>query len=1130
MVSPISTLPSLYVRACALTVALMSCFVCLASPQSDVQQPLDVRPLQAGVPVERELSGGQTHLYQCTLAAGQSLKVVIEQRGVDILPALIGPDSKQLIEDDNELDDRGIELLLWRAQTPGAYQLRLSARGRDITGRYVLRAEFFSGDERRALATQTYVEGLQLAKQPKKELYPQAIARFEQALAQWREAGDRLLEARILYSLAVLQRLLDNPARAAEYYEQVLPVYHSLGLRTEEAGVLNNLAAAYMTQGQIAKALTYYERAGSLSDALSRRGAAILLSNTASNYSNLGEYQKALEYYLKALSAFRELKAEADEMIVLGNMAILLRSKGEPLKGLEYNNLALNLSRKLKRPTAESLIIYELGLVWMSAGEPQRALELFSEALAIARQAQDRPGQVFALQGIGVVHQTQGDETAALDFFNQALELNRAIGRKQGEAAMLTRIGAILSGRGEFQRALDYQQQALAFYSTTGNRWFEIDTLLNLARTYRGMGDTQKTRELLDQALALSRETEGRPREAQVLYDLAALARSTGDLKRARELMEASLGNVEALRGKFGVQELKASFGASFQKYYEDHIALLMQMHSQDPGSGSDALALQTNERARARTLLDLLAEARAGLRQGVDATMLAQEQNLWQRLREKDTAWRQLLGNRRMSAQAAALAQEIAELKTQLQLIEAQIRQSSPRYAALTQPQPIRLVEMQQSLLDRDTVLLEFMLGEKQSWLWAVSSSSLDSFELPPGPAIEAAARRIYEQLTALQPKKDLSAAEQQKLVAEADARFQTEAAALSQMLLGQLAARLRQEWQGKRLVIVAAGALEYLPFAALPLPESKGVGDKGTRGQGDKGESAIPLLAAHEIVNLPSASALAAVRRETIGRKPAARVLAVFADPVFEASDPRLLKLARKRPPTGDLAANVRSAGEAKTSSSLNTDLDHALRSFNPSIERSSFSRLPFSREEAEEIAAHVPKGSVLKAMDFEASQATAMSGELSRYRIVHFATHGLLNSQHPELSGLVLSLVDENGKAQDGFLRMHEIFNLQLPADLVVLSACQTALGKEIKGEGLIGLTRGFMYAGSQRVVASLWQVDDLATAALMKRFYHGMLKDGMRPAAALRAAQLEMMRQKRWSSPFFWSAFIMQGEWR
>jgi CHAT domain-containing protein len=189
-----------------------------------------------------------------------------------------------------------------------------------------------------------------------------------------------------------------------------------------------------------------------------------------------------------------------------------------------------------------------------------------------------------------------------------------------------------------------------------------------------------------------------------------------------------------------------------------------------------------------------------------------------------------------------------------------------------------------------------------------------------------------------------------------------------------------------------------------------------------------------------------------------------------------------------------------------------------------------LPFSRREADAIIAHAPASGNLKAVDFRASRSTAMNPLLAEYRIVHFATHGVLDSQTPALSGIVLSLVDERGKTQDGFLRLWDIYNLHLPADLVVLSACQTALGKDIKGEGLVGLTRGFMYAGAARVVASLWEVDDVATAELMAQFYDGVLKKHLAPAAALRAAQLSMAKNRRWQGdPYYWAAFQIQGEW-
>jgi len=189
----------------------------------------------------------------------------------------------------------------------------------------------------------------------------------------------------------------------------------------------------------------------------------------------------------------------------------------------------------------------------------------------------------------------------------------------------------------------------------------------------------------------------------------------------------------------------------------------------------------------------------------------------------------------------------------------------------------------------------------------------------------------------------------------------------------------------------------------------------------------------------------------------------------------------------------------------------------------------RLPFTRQEADQILSVAPLGENLKALDFKANRATATGSELSNYRYVHFATHGYLDTTTPSLSAIVLSLVNEQGKAQDGFLRAHDIYNLHLPAELVVLSACETGLGKDVRGEGLDGITRGFMYAGARRVIVSLWNVNDKATAALMKRLYTEMLRENRTPAAALRAAQIEMLRLRQWQSPYYWAAFVMQGEW-
>jgi CHAT domain-containing protein len=390
--------------------------------------------------------------------------------------------------------------------------------------------------------------------------------------------------------------------------------------------------------------------------------------------------------------------------------------------------------------------------------------------------------------------------------------------------------------------------------------------------------------------------------------------------------------------------------------------------------------------------------------------------------------------------AQEAELEKQRQTLIAQYQDIQTQIRTTSPRYAALTQPQPLTLAQIQQQILDDNTILLQYSLGNDRSYLAKAND-------------------------------------------------------AISQMILQPVAAQLGQ----KRLLIVGDGVLNYLPFAALSLP-------------GKSGENRNPpLIVDHEIVLLPSASTLGILRQNYNDRQPPNRTLAILADPVFSANDERV-----------------------KNSSSATAQ--QAVESVNPGLSRSrgdnnaQFDRLKFTRQEAQIIQGLVPANSSTQSFDFAASRAAATSSNLSQYKIIHFATHGLANSAHPELSGIILSLIDEKGNALNGFLRLTDIFNLKLAADLVVLSACQTGLGQNIQGEGMVGLTRGFMYAGAQRVVVSLWSVDDEGTATLMSSFYQGMLQKGLTPAAALRAAQLEMWKQEKWKSPYYWAAFTLQGEWR
>ncbi|HEY3768832.1 MAG TPA: CHAT domain-containing protein, partial [Candidatus Angelobacter sp.] len=587
---------------------------------------------------------------------------------------------------------------------------------------------------------------------------------------------------------------------------------------------------------------------------------------------------------------------------------------------------------------------------------------------------------------------------------------------------------------------------------------------------------------------------------------------------------------------KAGAQEDRASYFATQQSMGEFYIDLLMRMDKLDPAAGHNAEAFEAAERERARSLLEMLAESRVDIRQGVDPKLLQREHEIAGLLNSNAQRLLTLRGTG-AEEKAAALKKEISDLENESQQIELAIRKSSPQYSAMTQPQPLTLKEIQQQVLDSDTVLLEYALGEERSYLWVVnpgtvSTSGLKSYELPKRSEIEKSVREVVDLLSARGTYVSSELPQQKKArIARADARLPQAAARLSQMVLAPAAAELGN----KRLVLVTDGSLQHVPFAMLPVPMPNAA------------SATTPLVAEHEIVSLPSASTVAELRKQIAGREPALKTIAVLADPVFQSDDPRVSRQAsisktaiiKKEAVKKDTASSGSIVSATKVSSLGNEAQEEnsrilvhlaATEADNASGGQLRVPRLPFTRQEADRIIKLAGEKDSFEALDFNASLATATSAELGRYRYLHFATHGYLDSEQPELSAIVLALVDKNGQPQTGFLRANDIYNLKLPADLVVLSACQTGLGKEIRGEGIVGLTRGFMYAGIPRVIVSLWSVNDRATEELMAAFYQKLLKEKLTPAAALRQAQMAMMKDKQWSAPYYWAAFVQQGEWK
>ncbi len=757
----------------------------------------------------------------------------------------------------------------------------------------------------------------------------------------------------------------------------------------------------------------------------------------------------------------------------------------------------LAISRKAGIRVGELYALNYLGEVYGSLGRNEKAIEYLEQALSGFREVRNRHAEAGTLDELGAAYQRMGGYEKAVEYYERALPIYRELKVPIGEAAVLSRLGIVSGYMGRTEKAIEYLEEARAIYREVKNRSGEGYTLDKLGLVYSRLNRPEKAIEYHQEALAISRAVKLREMEASSLYGLASAERAQGNLSASRTHIEQSLTIVESLRSnEISSLELRASFLTSFQNSYQLYTDVLMRQHRAEPTKGFDALAVETSERQRARSLLDLLAESRTDFRQGVDAELLERERRLGKQLSDKA----QRLTQANKPEESAALKQEISQLENDYERAQAAIRKASPKYAALTQPQPLKLKEIQ-AQLDADTLLLEYALGEDRSYLWAITKDSLTSYELPKEEQIKQNALQVYEVLTARNTRKSGETANQRKTrITDAESKLPVAAEALSRMLLGPAAAQLG----GKRLVIVADGALQYIPFAMLPDPAAG---------------NNQPLIVGHEVVSLSSASSLAVQRAELNGRQLAPKMLAVIADPVFDRTD------ARFKTSAPEAAVNAQTTAVADT-----RGLEHIADMADNKSGKLVIRRLPFTRQEADGLIALAPKSSSFRAMDFQASRANVLNGDLAQFRYVHFATHGLLDTERPGLSSLVLSTVDADGKPQNGFLRANDIYNMKLPAELVVLSACQTGLGKEVKGEGLIGLTRGFMYAGARRVVVSLWSVNDKATSDLMTKYYRGMLKDNDRPAAALRAAQIEMWKQKKWQSPYYWAAFTMQGEWR
>jgi len=917
-----------------------------------------------------------------------------------------------------------------------------------------------------------------------------ALASHSQALELLRQSPDTQIEIDNLNGTAAAYLTLphsddpnapDNIQLAQSALDKALKLSQEVRYTLGEAETLLTLSEAQNLVNHVTALLTAEKALALWKSSDDQAGMARTYAQIGTCYLAQNLLDEAIAHFTQALKLWRNLNDRAQQATTLISLGFIEYRKADWQTCIDFLTEAYSLLDERAEPMQMGRIASTLGASFIENGSPELAVGQYQRALDYYRQTK-HPGAIsYAAYGLGRSYFLSGDLDQATTYFQQALEIGRSEPPLM-TALVLEYIGRVHIERGEYAAALKTLKPLHKIYTDAHNAKEAAHVRALMGQAYDRQGIFAPAKANYEEALNAFAGLTDRVNQAAVYYALGELEMKQKNYDAATDYLKKSIDVTEDMRRVATSQDLMAAFSASVQDRYDAYIECLMQQHEQQPSGEFAIKAFETSELSRARTLADMLLSFQTNLAPGVDPKLAARQRALRQALRNKENDKIDLLAKTATPETLKAFEEETARLEAEYNQVNDAIRSRFPSYDELSRPTAWDLQHIQEKIPDDDAVLLEYSLGATNSYAWTITRNEFKSYKLPPQNVIKEAVQRVYPLLS----KAPAPGAENE--LAQAIAK-------LSQLVLAPIAASLNKQ----RIIVVADGALNYVPFQLLQAsPDAK-----------------EPLVSKYEVINVPSASILGQLRQEKQQRRPRSKILAMFGDPAFDSNYAQL-----KDSTAADSVAVVSERGpRALRNVEINAD------TFDPStIQPLAYSK--FELKNVSEIAG--PKTFV--ASGFNASRQMLETMDLSKYSILHFATHGLLDPQNPQRSGFFLSTVDTAGHRQDGFITMQDVYRLQAPVDLVVLSACRTGLGKEVRGEGLIGLTRGFMYAGASSVVASLWKVDDEATAELMKYFYANMLQKGMRPAEALRAAQNTLRQDPQWASPHYWAGFTLQGEFK
>ena len=818
---------------------------------------------------------------------------------------------------------------------------------------------------------------------------------------------------------------------------------------------------------------------------------AELLNDLGETLFHHGAFDRQESIEWLAIEHAQESGNERAEAEAWNNLGASYAARGLPSQSLVAYRNAIASYESHGAEASMHATVHNLGVQLVEMGRLAEGIEELEEALDISLKHETARQQGQTLTALASAHARNGAMERSFSSFELAeaklseasAHYDLAVALEQ-HAQWLRHVGRLGEARAALERSLDLVPAG----SNSGDsfRFQNAYVQLGLGVIARLQNQDGEARNFLESALDLFDAIGGLEGRILSRLELARTLRQLGEHAQALSMLEGATEIIESSRANLRHVALRSTYLSSWSEVYEELISVLanaaLAEHSEvgigkNRGSLLARRAFSISERVRARALLDHL---KTQTRRITSAAIQDAETELGRAemgsMPTSDSA--RSASSRRQREQALA-TENLRVARIRLDLLN-----EAERHAAGIKPQAAETVsaESLMSALDTGTVVVAYSLGEDQSWLWRIDSSDVQIFPLRNREAIDAAARNFHE------------------LVQLGRTLGYRNSADVARVHLAQLIFPASLDLSSaQRVVVIPDGALHLIPFEYLlnaELPSATGRG----------------LVNSAEVVHLPSASSLIELRRRRSSRQPASKLLAMVVDPVFERDDPRV----------SSKSAAPGQVGSFGLANALRSALGGDLR------------RLPGSMAEAKRVKSivedNLPDSALLIASAFDATRELVRAGNLSDFRVLHFATHGLVDAEDPALVGLVLSLVDPHGRNWDGLLRPRDLYQINLSADLVVLSACKTGLGQEVRGEGIVGLADGFFASGASLLVVSLWEVDDEATSELMAAFYEGLLEERLSPVAALRQARSALKRDPRWQSPAYWSAFVPIGDWQ